>query len=135
MPKIKPRHLEPQRTLGYHGAIRALAEVDIPAGAIVVVTGATTASLTVQLASPANSRLSKGMLFTVRNGVLSGDLADCYTFQVIPTVDQKKDGAPVWLVKEGRWSFHKPKNSPIQVGTFMVTDSGNRVLLAPQGRY
>ena len=112
MARVKARQLEPQRNHGYHGAITATIDRSIPAGAIVVVNG-----------------------YTGADGQ-GGDRLPCLVFTTLPTGDApKKVGDPIWLGRDGEWSYTKPKTNPVQIGEVISSPSGNRVLLAPQARY
>ena len=136
MARIKARSLVPQKNLGYHGAINAIVDRDISAGAIVVVNGDRGACFTVEPASNSSRRRSSGLLYVLRNGGKSGDLLTGLSFLTVPIEDSKKKlGDPVWLGREGVWTFTKPKTNPIQVGEVIDSPSGKRVLLAPQARY
>lgn len=136
MARVKARQLEPQRNHGYHGAITATIDRSIPAGAIVVVNGYTGADLAVELASNSSKRRSSGMLFILQNGGQGGDRLPCLVFTTLPTGDApKKVGDPIWLGRDGEWSYTKPKTNPVQIGEVISSPSGNRVLLAPQARY
>ena len=135
MARVKARQLEPQRAIGFHGAIAAVAETDIPAGSIVVISGFLRAGFTVRPASNSSIRLSSGLLLVTRNPVTAGNPIHCYTHQVIPSEESKKDGEPVWLGREGKWTFNKPKARPVQIGKVMSSEMGVNILLAPQGRY
>jgi hypothetical protein len=135
MARVKARHLEPQKEIGYHGAIVAIAETDMPAGSLVVASGILRSGFSVRPASNSSIRLSSGLLYITRNRVEAGNPIHCYTYSTLPLEETKKDGEPVWLGRDGKWTFTKPKSRAIQVGKAVKTGFGMSLLLAPQGRY
>lgn len=135
MAKLKARHLEPQKNIGYHGAIVAVAETDMPAGSLVVVSGILRSGFSVRPASNSSIRLSSGLLYITRYRVEAGNPIHCYTHSTLPLTETKKDGEPVWLGRDGKWTYTKPKSRAVQVGKVVKTGLETNLLLAPQGRY
>ena len=137
MGKVKARHVEPQFTTDSVGAIYGYAKGDLPAGGLIVATGAGSNCFIVEAASNQSIRRSSGLLYVIKHAATSGQRAAGKLFQVTPYAGDKKvkDGDAIWLGRDGAWTLTKPKQRAIQVGRILGSGNTAQVLLAPQGRY
>tara|TARA_R100000700_G_scaffold41111_2_gene59812 strand:+ start:27131 stop:27538 length:408 start_codon:yes stop_codon:yes gene_type:complete len=132
MARVKADNLIPQTTLGYHGAIEAIAGKALERDDIVVVVGTRGDRLIVDKTHCSSERLTTGPFFVVAHDAPNGQMVRCLSYKLIRDVEiSAKEGALAYAGLDGTWTFKTPKANATCVGKVISTDEGKALLLAP----
>ena len=132
MARVKPDHLIPQSTQGYHGAIEAIAQKDLRVNDIVVVVGTRGDRLIVDKAHCSSPRLTTGPFFIIAHEAPEGQMVRCLTYKLVRDTDiGAREGTLAYAGLDGTWTLKEPKANATPVGKVISTDEGKALLLAP----